>query len=157
MQFTRNKLHDVAHAFGQCFATNQIVIIMKSIDAKRYENAVSKPSVIARMSPRVVLVSAVILMQFWLILAASPFKRFKSVECSSSNKTIAPDYKCFLTPVSHKNTTLTFIVNITQPIYQAKVSLLVNWVMIADTNTTFCSRFESSICMNICAGTNHER
>jgi len=76
-------------------------------------------SVIKTMANRRVL--------FWLLLLLGSFAwtscvliKFKSMTCSSSNKTISPDFSCFIKTAAGK-TTMNMIFNVTKPVYNFKI------------------------------------
>lgn len=60
-------------------------------------------------------------MIFIEVLRADIFMYNKSFKCTASNKTIAPDFKCFSKSYSRDNSTISIDVNFTRPSYNMKV------------------------------------
>jgi len=79
-------------------------------------------SFVSKMFAKNILLFAIILLICCTIQISSKFFKFRSIKCTSSNKTLQSDFKCFLKAYSRRNTTLNIIATITDPIYDMKVS-----------------------------------
>jgi len=77
---------------------------------------------------------------------SSKVLKFKSIKCSSSNKTLAPDYKCFIKAYSRRNTTINMSGTIMSPIYDAKGHLLLTYEYMKKGNPRTMINATADVC-----------
>lgn len=70
------------------------------------------------------ILSAIFLINFLVQISQETSARFKSVKCSSSNKTLGADYKCFIRAYNRNVAKLSVLVTFEKHCYEAWVKFL---------------------------------